>query len=352
VPDFTPVKTRRGKAWSQYQEHKSKQTMEVVLEESDPNVSGTVFERRAPQEPAAEQTEASVAPSSKEIAAAQAARDRLAGNAPNALAGEKLPDGPEPTREQVEYLARGQLAPLADPEAACSVALESLSSPDWLVICEGLLTVRRAAAHHPGLLRSGMEAVVRLVGEHVRSRRSGVSKSALLCVSDLAHFCGPDMDAAMFPATAREDEAPRQVDVVLEVVTKSVDVNKFIAAAADAALAEVAATCDFGRIRAHLAGMVEKHRNFKVRAKAGEVMATAAAGSGGAGADAVKAMLSVAARLLADKAPGRTAAKRLGTAAEAFCRGVAGEEGLFDRLLEQAVENPASRRELVALLAR
>lgn len=130
-----------------------------------------------------------------------------------------LPDGPEPTQVEIQYLATEELTPLDDPASAVTALPDQLASEDWARAFDALLTLRRLAVHHadvagcvsttgccdggavpgqgrcddnshPHARRSSMESWLAPVIRLVWSPRSQLSKAALLCARDLAAILG------------------------------------------------------------------------------------------------------------------------------------------------------------------
>ena len=71
--------------------------------------------------------------------------------------------GGSPNESQLE-----ELHPFSHPEHGVRDASQSLSSEDWNIKCEGMLSVRRLAMYHPEVLGPHLHSLVRMVQQEVR----------------------------------------------------------------------------------------------------------------------------------------------------------------------------------------
>ncbi|KAK9788320.1 hypothetical protein WJX73_006811 [Symbiochloris irregularis] len=124
--------------------------------------------------------------SEREVAAANAARQRLYGNrASEAKASvARLPDGPSPKKVDIEYTPSEQLAPCVNPVSDAKDALSRLQFKDWAQACTGITTFRQLARHHPQHCLAFLDEAFPLIIQCVKNLRSQVSKLAIMCMGD------------------------------------------------------------------------------------------------------------------------------------------------------------------------
>ncbi|KAK9804696.1 hypothetical protein WJX72_000266 [[Myrmecia] bisecta] len=65
------------------------------------------------------------------------------------------------------------------------VALTSLQSKDWFEACAGCNLTRRLAVHHKEQCTAMLDQLVPLVLKNVKSLRSSLCKTAVMCTADL-----------------------------------------------------------------------------------------------------------------------------------------------------------------------
>lgn len=136
-------------------------------------------------------------PSAKEIAAAKAARIRLGLEKDDGSlqasesAPPGLPSGVEPSKEtECEYIATADLKRLDDPDAALQGILESLTSKNWVEQFKSLNVVRQLVVHHTDLAKSKLESLMTGILKLVKSPRSSISKTAVMCCCNLFECMG------------------------------------------------------------------------------------------------------------------------------------------------------------------
>ena len=216
------------------------------------------------------------APSAKEKLLAEQARARLYGkNDAAILANDTAPvlsSGPEPAAFDLVYHAPQELAALADCDDCHSVtnnvsnALASLKSKQWTEIITGLNLVRQLGIHHSSVLGPRLHEAVPLVVQHVKSLRSSVCKTALLCVSDLIE----DFGDTLLPLL---DAGGAATSLLSQLLIKAVSKDKkFVIEEAERCLNTVCVTLDPSALYPMLIPYL-KHKNQKIRASACECLA-------------------------------------------------------------------------------
>ena len=214
------------------------------------------------------------APSAKEKLLAEQARARLYGKSDAAIlandsAPPVLPSGPEPAAFDLVYHARHELAALEDCDDCHSVtnnALASLKSKQWTEIITGLNLVRQLGIHHSSVLGPRLHEAVPLVVQHVKSLRSSVCKTALLCVSDLIE----DFGDTLLPLL---DAGGAATSLLSQLLIKAVSKDKkFVIEEAERCLNTVCVTLDPTALYPMLIPYL-KHKNQKIRASACECLA-------------------------------------------------------------------------------
>ncbi|XP_051002807.1 TOG array regulator of axonemal microtubules protein 1 isoform X2 [Acomys russatus] len=87
-----------------------------------------------------------------------------------------------------------ELRPFSKPEAALTEALRLLADEDWEKKMEGLNFIRCLAAFHSDLLNTKLHETNFAVVQEVKNLRSGVSRAAVVCLSDLFTYLKKSMD--------------------------------------------------------------------------------------------------------------------------------------------------------------
>ncbi|XP_038193479.1 TOG array regulator of axonemal microtubules protein 1 isoform X2 [Arvicola amphibius] len=87
-----------------------------------------------------------------------------------------------------------ELRPFSKPEIALTEALRLLADEDWEKKMEGLNFIRCLAAFHSDLLSTKLHETNFAVVQEVKNLRSGVSRAAVVCLSDLFTYLRKSMD--------------------------------------------------------------------------------------------------------------------------------------------------------------
>ncbi|XP_027272293.1 TOG array regulator of axonemal microtubules protein 1 isoform X4 [Cricetulus griseus] len=87
-----------------------------------------------------------------------------------------------------------ELRPFSKPEIALTEALRLLADEDWEKKMEGLNFIRCLAAFHSDLLNTKLHETNFAVVQEVKNLRSGVSRAAVVCLSDLFTYLKKSMD--------------------------------------------------------------------------------------------------------------------------------------------------------------
>ncbi|KAL3135085.1 hypothetical protein ABBQ32_008030 [Trebouxia sp. C0010 RCD-2024] len=215
-------------------------------------------------------------PTEKEIAAAEAARARLHGDQTNAASTShgKLPDGPEPIVVDVDYVASSQLLPFESNTVSeqLQAGLQHLESKDWTEAIQGLNIVRQTAIHHKHTLEPLLAKVLPLVLKSVKSLRSSLCKTAVMCVADLFAVFGnamvPYMDTGSLTRPANS--------LLLQLLLKASSNDKrFVIEEVLLSLTTMAKSVDPAACLDRLLPYAA-HKNPKVRAQVAVVLAAAA----------------------------------------------------------------------------
>ncbi|KAM6201644.1 TOG array regulator of axonemal microtubules protein 1 [Rhynchocyon petersi] len=93
-----------------------------------------------------------------------------------------------------EIMDSSELRPFSKPEIAMTEALRLLSDDDWEKKIEGLNFIRGLAAFHPEILNMKLHEINFAVVQEVKNLRSGVSRAAVVCLSDLFTYLKKSMD--------------------------------------------------------------------------------------------------------------------------------------------------------------
>nr|XP_005892649.2 PREDICTED: protein FAM179B isoform X3 [Bos mutus] len=122
-----------------------------------------------------------------------------------------------------EIMDSSELRPFSKPEVALTEALRLLADEDWEKKIEGLNFIRCLAAFHSEILNTKLHETNFAVVQEVKNLRSGVSRAAVVCLSDLFTHLKKSMD----------QELDNTVKVLLQ---KSGESNTFIREDVDKAL--------------------------------------------------------------------------------------------------------------------
>ena len=251
-------------------------------------------------------------PSSKEKAMAEAARARLYGDCreasvpkPRPASAPVLPTGPEPTAVEVHYLSRIQVQSLSDGQSAVSSVREAcfsgLQSKEWQEVIAALNQLRQLSIHHATDLRQHLPTALPLLLKHVKSLRSSVCKTALLCLTDLSQDFGDEL----LPFVDAGGMGSPTSSLLAQLLLKASSNDKrFVIEEAERCLRELCAHMSACIFHPMLLPYVQ-HRNPKVRGNAGACVASVlprldlkALPSGG-----LATHLKSAGDLIADKTP-------------------------------------------------
>jgi hypothetical protein len=248
-----------------------------------------------------------------------------------AVACTKLPDGPEPAAQVVEYPPRAELLPVeGDPAAAAAAAAAGMAAAEWTEVVAALALVRRLAARHSAASAAALEATLPLVVRQVRSLRSAVAKTALMAADDLLAAHG----GALLPAAAGAE------GLLAQLLLKAASNDKrFVVDEARRALGTAACALPAAPLLAALAPQLE-HKNPRVRGQAAAVAAAAAErlAPAEAAAHGLPELVRAAALLVNDNTPeAREGAKRLG----AVARGALADAGVAAALALKVPPPPA-----------
>ncbi|XP_040824996.1 TOG array regulator of axonemal microtubules protein 1 isoform X4 [Ochotona curzoniae] len=93
-----------------------------------------------------------------------------------------------------EIMDSSELRPFSKPEVALTEALRLLADEDWEKKIEGLNFVRCLAAFHSEILSTKLHETNFAVVQEVKNLRSGVSRAAVVCLSDLFTYLKKSMD--------------------------------------------------------------------------------------------------------------------------------------------------------------
>ncbi|XP_023597750.1 TOG array regulator of axonemal microtubules protein 1 isoform X1 [Trichechus manatus latirostris] len=93
-----------------------------------------------------------------------------------------------------EIMDSSELRPFSKPEIALTEALKLLGDEDWEKKIEGLNFIRCLAAFHSEILNTKLHETSFAVVQEVKNLRSGVSRAAVVCLSDLFTYLKKSMD--------------------------------------------------------------------------------------------------------------------------------------------------------------
>ncbi|XP_037690845.1 TOG array regulator of axonemal microtubules protein 1 [Choloepus didactylus] len=93
-----------------------------------------------------------------------------------------------------EIMDSSELRPFSKPEISLTEALRLLADEDWEKKIEGLNFIRCLAAFHSEILNTKLHETSFAVVQEVKNLRSGVSRAAVVCLSDLFTYLKKSMD--------------------------------------------------------------------------------------------------------------------------------------------------------------
>ncbi|XP_057579635.1 TOG array regulator of axonemal microtubules protein 1 isoform X2 [Hippopotamus amphibius kiboko] len=151
-----------------------------------------------------------------------------------------------------EIMDSSELRPFSKPEVALTEALRLLADEDWEKKIEGLNFIRCLAAFHSEILNTKLHETNFAVVQEVKNLRSGVSRAAVVCLTDLFTYLKKSMD----------QELDNTVKVLLH---KSGESNTFIREDVDKALRAMITHVTPARAVVSLIGGGQSHLHIAVR---------------------------------------------------------------------------------------
>ncbi|XP_030710718.2 TOG array regulator of axonemal microtubules protein 1 isoform X2 [Globicephala melas] len=151
-----------------------------------------------------------------------------------------------------EIMDSSELRPFSKPEVALTEALRLLADEDWEKKIEGLNFIRCLAAFHSEILNTKLHETNFAVLQEVKNLRSGVSRAAVVCLSDLFTYLKKSMD----------QELDNTVKVLLH---KSGESNTFIREDVDKALRAMITSVTPARAVVSLINGGQSHLHIAVR---------------------------------------------------------------------------------------
>uniref|UniRef100_A0A8C3W711 TOG array regulator of axonemal microtubules protein 1 n=1 Tax=Catagonus wagneri TaxID=51154 RepID=A0A8C3W711_9CETA len=151
-----------------------------------------------------------------------------------------------------EIMDSSELRPFSKPEVALTEALRLLAEEDWEKKIEGLNFIRCLAAFHSEILNTKLHETNFAVVQEVKNLRSGVSRAAVVCLSDLFTYLKKSMD----------QELDNTVKVLLH---KSGESNTFIREDVDKALRAMITSVTPARAVVSLINGGQSHLHIAVR---------------------------------------------------------------------------------------
>ncbi|XP_050651766.1 TOG array regulator of axonemal microtubules protein 1 isoform X3 [Macaca thibetana thibetana] len=151
-----------------------------------------------------------------------------------------------------EIMDLSELRPFSKPEIALTEALRLLADEDWEKKIEGLNFIRCLAAFHSEILNTKLHETNFAVVHEVKNLRSGVSRAAVVCLSDLFTYLKKSMD----------QELDTTVKVLLQKAGES---NTFIREDVDKALRAMVNNVTPARAVVSLINGGQSHLHIAVR---------------------------------------------------------------------------------------
>mmetsp|Transcript_2038 Transcript_2038/g.7612 ORF Transcript_2038/g.7612 Transcript_2038/m.7612 type:complete len:230 (+) Transcript_2038:102-791(+) len=158
-----------------------------------------------------------------------------------------MPTGVEPVDVDcaVFYVRSSELTPLESSNVSISDLLCGIQSVEWTNSCSALLSVRRLVRFHQKFLEPYVAEILQACLKQAKNLRSVVSKTALLCVSDLLQLCESNL---LFLS---EESMRSCLQTLLEI---SICGKKFLAVESDSVLQDFmdnSPACNIARICLH-----------------------------------------------------------------------------------------------------
>nr|XP_045010973.1 TOG array regulator of axonemal microtubules protein 1 isoform X2 [Jaculus jaculus] len=145
-----------------------------------------------------------------------------------------------------------ELRPFSKPEVALTEALRLLADEDWEKKIEGLNFIRCLAAYHSEILNTKLHETNFAVIQEVKNLRSGVSRAAVVCLSDLFTYLKKGMD--------------QELDMTVRVLLhKAGESNTFIREDVDKALRSMVNNVTPARAAVSLINGGQSHLHIAVR---------------------------------------------------------------------------------------
>ncbi|XP_027632448.1 TOG array regulator of axonemal microtubules protein 1 isoform X2 [Tupaia chinensis] len=151
-----------------------------------------------------------------------------------------------------EIMDSSELRPFSKPEIALTEALRLLADEDWEKKIEGLNFIRCLAAFHSEILNTKLHETNCAVVQEVKNLRSGVSRAAVVCLSDLFTYLKKSMD--------------QELDTAVKVLLhKAGESNTFIREDVDRALSAMVNNVTPSRAVISLINGGQSHLHIAVR---------------------------------------------------------------------------------------
>lgn len=151
-----------------------------------------------------------------------------------------------------EIMDSSELRPFSKPDIALIEALKLLADEDWEKKIEGLNFIRCLAAFHSEILNTKLHETNFAVVQEVKNLRSGVSRAAVVCLSDLFTYLKKSMD--------------QELDTTVKVLLhKAGESNTFIREDVDKALRAMVSNVTPARAVVSLINGGQSHLHIAVR---------------------------------------------------------------------------------------
>ncbi|CAK6432762.1 unnamed protein product [Pipistrellus nathusii] len=151
-----------------------------------------------------------------------------------------------------EIMDPSELRPFSKPDIALIEALKLLADEDWEKKIEGLNFIRCLAAFHSEILNTKLHETNFAVVQEVKNLRSGVSRAAVVCLSDLFTYLKKNMD--------------QELDTTIKVLLhKAGESNTFIREDVDKALRAMVSNVTPARAVVSLINGGQSHLHIAVR---------------------------------------------------------------------------------------
>jgi len=83
------------------------------------------------------------------------------------------------------YVSSDQLSSCEEPGTSIARVVSEVSSKEWMISCNAMLYIRRLVRFHKDAFESHAEPALHSILQQMRNLRSVVSKSALLCATEI-----------------------------------------------------------------------------------------------------------------------------------------------------------------------